>query len=136
MKRPHKYGAVRTRVPTEHQEQAAVIRWARMIEHQEPALRNLLAIPNGGARTAVTGARLRDEGVSPGVPDLFLAWPSPQGYHGLFIELKRTRGGAVSAVQRGWCDRLEAAGYCWVVAYGWIEARDSICAYLGREETR
>jgi hypothetical protein len=52
----------------------------------------LIAIPNGGARDARTGAMLKREGVRPGVWDLFLAKPGLSGRpmpHGLWIEVKR-----------------------------------------------
>jgi hypothetical protein len=51
----------------------------------------LLAIPNGGARDARTGAMLKREGVRAGVWDLLLAKPGLPGRpvsHGLWIEVK------------------------------------------------
>ena len=42
----------------EHAEQAALVGWARLHEHRLPGLALLFAIPNGGRRDAVTGARL------------------------------------------------------------------------------
>lgn len=70
--------------PSEHQEQAALLEWWNW---QAGALRNLLfAIPNGGARVRRTGKILQQEGVRPGVPDLFLAIPTDD-WHGLWIEV-------------------------------------------------
>lgn len=123
--------AGRARIPTEHTEQVALFRWIAYARHGHPELHNCFSIPNGGARTAVTGARLRDEGVRPGVPDLFLAYPGAGGYLGLFIELKRAHGGRVSPEQQEWITRLQGAGYCVMVCHGWIEARDAICDYVG-----
>lgn len=120
------------RVPTEHAEQAALIRWARLSEKAHPELRNLFAIGNGGARTAITGARMKAEGISRGVPDLMLAWPA-NGWGGLFIELKRHSGGRVSPEQQEWLTRLRAANYCPLVCDGWDAAREAICDYLGIE---
>lgn len=48
---------------------------------------NLFAIPNGGKRSAASGRWLKDEGMTAGVSDLFLALPVG-GYHGMFIEMK------------------------------------------------
>jgi hypothetical protein len=52
----------------------------------------LIAIPNGGARDARTGAMLKREGVRPGVWDLFLARRCLLSFHpiplGLWIEVK------------------------------------------------
>lgn len=71
---------------SEHDEQAAVIQWARM--HPDPRLHTLLfAIPNGGQRHPGTARKLRAEGVVRGIPDLFLAI-AVSDYHGLFIEMK------------------------------------------------
>ena len=98
----------------------------------------LFAIPNGGRRDAVTGARLKAEGVHPGIPDIFLA-VSDQLHHGLFIELKRpkrpgVRAGSPSKAQREVMQALTARGYCCKVAYGADEARKMIEWYLGEEE--
>lgn len=122
------------RIPTEHDEQSALIAWARLSETAHPELRLLIAIPNGGARMAVTGARLKAEGVRPGVPDLFFAHPSRNGYHGLWIEMKRAGSGRVSPEQRSFLSDVRAAGYCAVIAYTWLEAARIICQYAGWEE--
>ena len=98
----------------------------------------LFAIPNGGRRDAVTGARLKAEGVHPGIPDIFLA-VSDQLHHGLFIELKRpkrpgVRAGSPSKAQREVMQALTARGYCCRVAYGAAEARKVIEWYMGEEK--
>lgn len=110
----------RFRIPTEHQEQAAFVQWFRM---SFPKVR-IFAIPNGGARSKATAGKLKAEGVSPGVPDLFVPeW-------GLFIEMKRTRGGSLSDVQDDWIDYLEDAGYTVLVCKGCDAAIVSIKAHL------
>ena len=57
----------------------------------------LFAIPNGGARSSITGALLKAEGVKAGVWDLELPILAPyrtseSKYHGLRIEVKTTGG--------------------------------------------
>jgi hypothetical protein len=52
-------------------------------------------------------------------------------YHGLWIEMKRRKGGQVSADQHGWMDALRAEGYAVAVARGADEAIEIIIAYLG-----
>jgi hypothetical protein len=65
----------------------------------------LFAIPNGGARHKAIAGKLRAEGVRAGVPDICL--PVPRGeYHGLFIELKRPKGGHVSEEQEAWISEV------------------------------
>lgn len=73
------------------------------------------AIPNGGARSARTGAMLKREGVKRGIPDTMLAVPK-RGYHGLFIELKRpdVKGKAkarTSAEQLMYIELFQSVGY-------------------------
>jgi hypothetical protein len=122
---------------SEHDEQAALIRWAKVQTPRLPALRLLFAVPNGGQRHAATAARLKAEGVRPGVPDVCL--PVPSGpYHGLFIELKRPKrpgkpAGRPTDEQLWWLGELQAVGYCCGLAYGWDEARALIEAYLQGE---
>ena len=93
----------------------------------------MYAIPNGGARSSITGARLRDEGVLAGVPDIFLPCPSG-GKHGLYIEMKRQKGGRVSAPQKAVMQALRMQGYEVAVCHGWQEARGCIEQYLARED--
>lgn len=115
-------------VPDEHSEQVSLFRWWSLQYRDHPAL--LFAIPNGGARNAVTGARMKAEGVMAGVPDILLA-ASRQGFHGLWIELKRQKGGKVSEAQEGVIARLRRAGYRVEVCKGWTAAREAIENYLG-----
>lgn len=71
----------------EHEIQAAAM---KALEHDH-RFRWLHAIPNGGRRDAITGARLKAEGVKPGVCDL--DHPVAIGkYLGLVIEVKTKNG--------------------------------------------
>lgn len=116
----------------EHRIQAALFKWARYASAQQPALKLMFAIPNGGARDAVTGAMLKAEGVKPGVPDIFL--PLPVGdYHGLFVEMKTARG-RPTPEQREWLMRLKNRGYAAVLCRGLDEAIDTLNAYLSGQE--
>lgn len=114
----------------EHKEQVTLIEWWRYA-HQQFGLSEplLFAIPNGGARSATTGALLKAEGVRAGVPDLFLAVPRGS-YHGLFIEMKKIKGGVVSAAQECRCAELHSQGYAVEICHGWQEAVTTITSYL------
>ena len=85
----------RDRVPTEHEEQRNLVRWFRQTFGlvSKGGVR-IFAIPNGSQRSRTTGAKLKAEGVSAGVPDLFIPAFS------LWIEMKRAEGGSVSAEDR------------------------------------
>jgi hypothetical protein len=87
------------------------------------------AIPNGGKRDPVTAARMRDEGVTPGVPDLFLAVPRGDKA-GLFVEMKAMTRGRVSPAQNKILGALSAAGYATAVPRGYEEAKTAITNYL------
>ena len=117
------------RIPSESEEQQMLMRWAAMAAGAHPELRLLYHVPNGGSRGKAEAGRFRAEGVKSGVPDLCL--PVARGkWHGLYIELKRTKGGRVSQAQREWLYALEREGYAAAVAYGWEQAREMIAAYL------
>jgi len=120
--------------PTEAQEQTTLFSWARMKLGKYPELRLLFAVPNGGTRDHIEAKHLKDQGVKSGVPDMFL--PVARGlWHGLFIEMKRQKGGRVSDAQRRWLSDLERQGYRAEVACGWREAAQIIEIYLQGEIT-
>lgn len=115
--------------PTEHEEQVALFQWAEVAKKKYPQLANMIAVPNGGHRHISVARKLKAEGVKSGYPDILLDWPSGI-YHGLRIELKRRKGGVISASQKVWLERLNAAGYLAMVCRGWDEAREAIENYL------
>ena len=118
--------------PTEEQEPAAVMEWAMRMEKQAPELALLFHIANGGDRHPAVAAKLKKQGVKPGVPDLFL--PVARGTaHGLYVEMKRQKGGRVSEDQKAWMEALTQQGYVCVVAHGAEEACDVIWHYLEGE---
>lgn len=119
----------RNLTPHESDEQAALFHWAAYAAGKHSALRLLYHIPNGGSRNAREAHNLKLQGVKPGVPDIFLS-VARGGYHGLYIELKRRRGGRLSAEQAEWLELLNAEGYRAVVCKGWEEARAEIEDYL------
>ena len=119
-------------IPTEHQEQAALMELVRMHEDKIPELKNMTAIPLGGFRAKRTACILAAEGVRAGYPDILLD-VAKHGYHGLRIEMKRM-GNKPTQLQRDWHERLVAQGYAVVVCYSAEEAWDTILKYLGTGE--
>lgn len=115
-------------IPTEHDEQVALVTW---FSRAYPCWNHLLwATPNGGSRNRIEAAKLRKEGVRRGVPDLFLALPL-NGFHGLFIEMKRQKGGTVSPEQKAMLKALTEQGYIAQIARGCDEGKSIINHYLG-----
>lgn len=113
----------------EHNEQVRLFAWARREEEERPELALLFAVPNGGRRDAVTGARLKEEGVKRGVPDVWL--PVARGsWHGLVIELKASVTAKPTKEQVEWMRRLEREGYLALLCVGAEAARAVIVEYL------
>ncbi|MCM1029748.1 MAG: VRR-NUC domain-containing protein [Pseudoflavonifractor sp.] len=91
----------------EHRLQTDCVRW---FGYAHPELRGLLvAVPNGGRRDSVTGARLKAEGVVAGVADLILF--AKRGGHGALMLEMKTAKGRQSEAQKEWQGRVEGAGY-------------------------
>ena len=118
-----------TRVFVCNRVELTLFSWAAMQSGKYPELNLLYHVPNGGSRHKAEAGRLRAEGVKAGVPDLCL--PVARGqYHGLYIELKRQRGGRTSDHQSEWLDALSAQGYKAALCYGWEQAAGTIIEYL------
>jgi hypothetical protein len=111
-------------VPTEDEEQITLATWLT-----KQGIR-FYAIPNGGRRNLREAVKLKRTGLSPGVPDICI--PIPSGcYHGLYIELKRQKGGKLSTEQINWLEFLRERGYYADVAFGFEEAKQIVLYYLG-----
>ena len=107
---------------TEHQEQVLFL---AEFELRWPDVR-ILAIPNGGARNIVTAVNLKAEGVRSGVPDLLVpAW-------GLWVEMKRSKGGRLSPEQKDWIEYLQSIGQTVIVAKGADDGINQITEFLER----
>jgi len=97
---------------TEHEEQREFVSWFRKNKGDV----RIFAIPNGGSRSLSSAARMKVEGVSRGVPDLFI----PEWW--TWIEMKRVSGGVVAPEQKSWHEYLDQIGYIVIVARGCEEA--------------
>lgn len=113
----------------EHREQVKLFAWAEWERIDRPELGLLFAVPNGGRRDKVTGARLKAEGVKAGVPDVWLP-VARQGYHGLVIEMKADEKGRPSKEQERWIRDLTEQGYLAVVCPGCEAAKGVLVEYL------
>jgi hypothetical protein len=91
---------------SEHVEQREFVMWMRQTHPEH----RIFAIPNGGRRGTAEAGRLKAEGVSAGVPDLYV--PSLK----LWIEMKAA-GGRVEPEQADWHAYLRGIGdrveVCW-----------------------
>jgi hypothetical protein len=115
---------------SEHDIQVGFIKWMRLMANQEARYNLGFSIPNGAhlARGFATMKTLKAEGLSPGVPDFFLAMPA-SGYHGLFIEFKFGKNKA-SSDQALWMHKLNQAGYCVREIRAIEDGQDLVINYL------
>lgn len=110
----------------EHRIQVECVRWFRL---QYPKLRNMLfAVPNGSIRDKITGARLKAEGVTPGVADLLLLIPN-RFYGCLAVEMKTAKG-RQSDTQKAWEAEMFTHGNKYVVCHNFDEFKAEIEEYL------
>lgn len=98
----------------EHRIQCSCVRWFNL-KHRKLKGR-LFAVPNGGKRDALTGAKLKAEGVVAGVADLILLVPN-RFYGALLVEMK-TLTGRQSKSQKNWEQIITSEGdYKYVVCH-------------------
>lgn len=98
---------------SEHVEQREFVSWFR--KTYRPV--RIFAIPNGGKRGKVEAMRLKVEGVSAGVPDLYIPeWK-------LWIEMKKIKDGKLSPAQKEWRDYLLGIGDNWILGEGFEDAK-------------
>ena len=119
---------------TEHKIQSAFVEWCQWNEGRLPALKWGFAVPNGGARHPAVAAKLKAEGVRPGVPDWWLPVKKQSGlssyqFTGLVIEFK-SKQGRVSDAQREYIDFLRSEHWFVEVCYSTEEAINTVERYL------
>ena len=108
--------SVLTQVPTEDHEQMMFVQWFRRTYSEV----RILSVPNGGHRHIAVAAKMKATGLSKGVPDLFIPkWD-------MWIEMKRTKGGSLSAEQKDWIKYLKGIGHICIVAKGADDAKAQI----------
>lgn len=118
--------------PSEFDHHVALWQWIQHVGMRKyPELEACYHIPNGEHRHIAVGAKLKQMGVRPGIPD----WHFPfahKGFHSLYLELKR-EGGRTSKEQDVVIERLVMLGNCVRIAEGWDTARKIIEWYCGAD---
>ena len=87
-------------IPSEEAEQVMLVQWLELMGLKFSSIPNSTYTTSWKVKTRNTRTGLR-----PGLPDLLVALP---GVGVIWIELKRTKRGVVSAVQQSWVDTLNA----------------------------
>jgi len=120
--------------PKEDEEQAAIFVWSRLSEGKYPALKHLNSSLNGVRLRIGQAMKAKRLGLSKGYPDVNLPVVNKL-YSGLYIELKRVKGGSVSKEQKDWIEFLNSQGYKALVCRGSAEAIKEIKDYLSIPST-
>lgn len=112
----------------ESQIQQNCVTWFRL---QYPSIARLLfAVPNGGARNAVEAGIMKGEGVTAGVSDLILLYPS-SGFHSLCIEVKTpSKTSKQTDYQKKWQALVEAHGNKYIVCRSLEDFQQVIRSYI------
>lgn len=106
---------------SEHQEQVMFLKWF-VAQHRGVLIHS---IPNGGNRNIVTAKKLKDEGATAGIPDLFI----PK--YNLWIEMKKEKGGTLSKVQKDIISYLEnEARHTVIIGYGAMDAVSKVKEFM------
>jgi hypothetical protein len=117
--------------PVEDTEQEAIFQW--MNNHPDKRLLKAFAIPNGTYKNRRSAVKHQQTGLKSGIPDIMVPI-AIGGYHGLFIEMKRRKGGQLSSNQKDRIAGLLEEGYMVVTCKGWHSAQRAITEYLNAQE--
>ncbi len=115
--------------PLETHEQQKFVSFARYLLKRNGLEKLLFSVPNEGVRDRKSRSRMLCEGMVAGVPDLCLAIPC-NGWHGLYIEMKRVKGSKVTEEQKEMICLLKSQGYRVEICKGFDEAKDVFLDYL------
>lgn len=114
--------------------QKNIIAWCEKNKNEYPELDLIFHIPNAGKRSIQTGINFKEEGLKPGVSDLFLP-VARGGYHGFFLELKKDSKTKPKKKQIEWMEKVAKQGYLVKVYYDFKEAVKDLFYYINNEIT-
>lgn len=120
--------------PTEDSIHFALVDWLKTVPYKNGFLIDYFHhSPNGGTSSPRQKAKFTRMNTLNGFPDLecFIA---KGRYHGLYVELKREKGGIVSADQKRILGMLSEEGYAAVVCRGFDASVKSIEQYMALED--
>lgn len=115
--------------PSEFDEQCSIFTWAEYAVIKHPCLEYMYSTLNGVRLTMRQAVKAKLSGNKKGVPDIVLPYPS-NGFHGLYIELKREKLSSTSAEQKKYIAYLNSVGYSAHVSKGSESAIRIIEDYL------
>lgn len=119
---------------TEDDIQITFFQWIAAVQHLHPALPFVYHTPNGGSRNVAVAAKLKRMGTKRGICDLKLELQHG-GYVGWAAELKAGEN-KLTPEQQEYMTHLQANGWKVGTFYTWVDAAQSLCAYLGIDPKR
>ena len=129
-------------IQSEYDAQKAVFEWAEKMESKYPELWLLNGSLNGVRLTMGQAVKAKKAGMKKGFPDIFfplsmIALNADGGragiWCGLFIELKKEKGGRATPEQKEWLNELKNQGYYTCICKGKEAAIRVITQYLEGE---
>ena len=137
-KKPFRLTAPKPFIPREYDEQVAVFEYAQMAERRDPRWGLLFATLNGVRLPISLAVKMKRAGMRADIPDIILPVRVPadpfcdgrSSWGGLWIEMKRVKGGVVSEGQKWYHEALRQQGYKVEVAKGAKNAIEIIEKYL------
>jgi len=105
---------------SEHSEQVGFVNWFRA-KYPHTLI---FAIPNGEKRSISVATRLKAEGVTRGIPDLYI--PACN----LWVEMKRVTGGRLSPDQKKVIEYLRSVGHTVIIGKGAGDASKQVLEFL------
>ena len=115
--------------PPESYEQKEIFRWSRLNISKNKHLKYLNASLSGVRLTVGQRTEMKRQGMVKGFPDIFLPYNN-DSYSGLFIELKRVKGGVMSKEQKDWLEYLKSQKYLALRCNGHADSIELIKKYL------
>lgn len=114
---------------SEHEIQVEFFKWWRTYaELKDIPIPLCFAIPNSRRLSDAGRIYAWKEGLTAGVPDVFMAIPN-KDYHGLFIEFKSEKG-KPTPEQKAFLEFAKKQGYMTVLAYSFENALEATLTYL------
>ena len=128
-------------IPTEDDEQAALFYYLDSQTGKYPDLALAYHVPNGAnygpnpKLRVIQATRMRRIGLKKGVPDVVIPI-ARGGYHGLYIEMKRTKQGSEWTEEQKWyAMALTRQGYKTELCYGATPAIKAVADYMMQPPT-
>lgn len=112
----------------EHQAQVAFFERVHWAAQWHPELEAIYAVPNAAQRSEREGARMKDEGLKPGQPDVCVPIPR-NGYGALYLELKVGKN-KPTPEQVARMKVLESVGNLCLCVWGWEAMWEAVVEYM------